>query len=167
MFRPKTRVLELSLQTRYPIEHLSRQDMIAIANITKRWARRAKHSKYTVSLVVVTNESPQELMDRIGAGLEAITAIERAQCSDLGRDVAATDGNMDPFVTFVREAWKEADRKNSSRVIREPKPKHVEEVRSPNAIVEDTINNFPDSTLAKVARRADWERKKQRDPYRD
>lgn len=113
------RVLMFRVLFKYELEHCQR-DVMAIGKAIKRHLRPAMHSKRGIAFVIVTDETSTELMDRVGPTLAGIGAIENYWCHTAATDIAAMNGDMDPLVTFTRDAYAEARKRNHAKNV--PKP---------------------------------------------
>lgn len=60
---------------------------------------------------VVTRETAQQLMNRIGPMLETISGVVDWRAISVSRDCAAKNGTDDPLVVRLPKAWREADRR--------------------------------------------------------
>jgi hypothetical protein len=113
-------VLLLRVGFLYELERTANDVSRIHRTIKRRWCYPAMHSKRMVAFVIVTEESPKRLMDRVGPTLEAISAIENYWCHYIFDDIVAKNGNMDPLTCYVREAWQEVRKRNSTDYVREP-----------------------------------------------
>jgi hypothetical protein len=106
-------VLELLISTKYDVDRIDRINVKAIDKALNRNIYPAKHTSHSVSLFVVTRETAQQLVDRIGPTLEAIYGIADWRVNSVGRDAAARHGDNDPIAKRLALAWREADRRGN------------------------------------------------------
>jgi hypothetical protein len=91
-----------------------------IIKAVQRWVRPAMHSKRAVGFVILTEEAPQELMQRLGPVLEGITSVENWWCHTVLSDVVGRHGSLDPLTTYVLEAWEVLRERNNPKYVRQP-----------------------------------------------
>jgi hypothetical protein len=78
------------------------------------------HSKQAVAFVILTEESPTELLRRIKVALEKVTSVENYWCHSVFDDIVGRDGDFDPLRTYVLEAWEELRKRNKPEYFRQP-----------------------------------------------
>ncbi|AMN43233.1 hypothetical protein [Rhodoplanes sp. Z2-YC6860] len=113
------KVMLLRVAFQYEIEKTA-SAIPRIVTAVKRWCRPAMHSKRMVGFVILTEETSEQLMDRLRPTLESITAIENYWCHTILNDVVGRERNMDPLTFYVGEAWQELRKRNDPKYVRKP-----------------------------------------------
>jgi hypothetical protein len=144
-------VLELTIKLKYDWENLSRNDLSKIAKATNRWMKRAKYGGKIVGMLVVTNETAKELLDRIRSELDNISVIEDFWCQTAGSDGVGKFGNMCPFQTALSVAWEEARQRNY--------PNKVSDFRTQNVWLKNGVDYFNRQAAIKMGLGRAGERK--------
>jgi hypothetical protein len=116
--RYKVMLLRVALQ--YEIEKAA-SAVPRIISATKCWCKPAMHSKRMVAFVILTEETSEQLMDRLRPSLDSLTAIENYWCHTILPDVVARERNVDALTTYVREAWEELRKRNDPQNMRKSK----------------------------------------------
>src|SRR5581483_8996197 len=96
---------------------VDRRDIDKVKRAIGRWAKPAKHTPYTQSFIVLSDETAMELVDRLTPVLDEIPAVETYYGQAVTTDVVGRYGLADPFRSRVLEAWAELAQRN--------KPKHL------------------------------------------
>lgn len=135
--RANYRVLELQFSLKYEWTRVARRDVQRISSAIKRQTEMGKHAGNSVSFLIVTNESVDELMDRIRPTLDMITAVTNDWCETASRDVRARHGLMDPYESRCAALWAEADAKNGKKRVAGSRPRNA---RVKNGIEEVHLN---------------------------
>ncbi|MGX1100889.1 hypothetical protein [Amorphus sp. MBR-141] len=117
--------LLLQLELKYELEDAGR-DVIRLQGAIKRWCKAACHVKRGVSLLIVTDESSETLVERLRPTLESISSIDNWRCYVAPSTVTCRNGTLDTLATRCHEAWLEAGQRN--------KPKHVSQPKSADAV---------------------------------
>jgi hypothetical protein len=112
--------LLLHLAFKFPLEDVERDLKRTVAKV-ERWCKRAMFTRRGVALVVVTDETPRQLVDRLRSTLESVTTLEDFWCHSLPADVAGRHGNLDTLEERGREAWAHARKLNETQHMRKPK----------------------------------------------
>jgi hypothetical protein len=113
-----------------------------IIKATSRWCRPAMHSKRAIAFVILTEESSDQLVDRLRPTLEGITSVENYWCHIIVDDVIGRHGAVDPLATYVREAWEELRKRN--------KPNYVRQSERPETIVVGYMQDFDRGAAIKM-----------------
>lgn len=143
-------VLELTLKLKYEWKALDRRDLAKVMRAVQRWCKPAKYGGYIVGLLVVTDETAPQLMQRVRPIFDAISAIEDFWCQTAGSDVVGRHGQMCPFVTATGAAWEEARKRNY--------PKKVSDFRTRNVWLDNGIDYFNRKNAIKMGLRPRRER---------
>lgn len=151
-------VFELTIKYKYPVDRVSRDDNVKIKKVVDRLTRRGKHSDYTVSILVLSPESSSKLMDRVRPGLQAVSCIDNFWVQTVGPDAVGLHGEMDPFTSFVRELWAEANKRNKAKNFRQPRPGDV--------FLKHGIKDFERKAAVKMGLRGPRKWKPSADPDR-
>jgi hypothetical protein len=139
---PCYKVKVLHVAFRLQIENLAYEIPKIVRAIDRNWVRPAMHTKGGVAFVLLTEEPPERLMQRVAPVLESITAVDKFWLITPLDDVIARDGALDPLVTFVREAWEEVRKRN--------KANYVRQAERAEAIIVGNMENFDRSTAVKM-----------------
>lgn len=151
MARQNFTVLELTIKLKYDWENLSRNDLGRIASATNRWMKRAKYGGKVIGMLVVTDETAQDLLDRIRPELDNISVIEDFWCQTAGSDGVGRFGGMCPFHTAIGAAWEEARKRNN--------PKKVSDFRTQNIWLKNGVDYFNRKAAIKMGLSRSGERK--------
>jgi hypothetical protein len=151
-------VVELTLLFKFPWKDLDRGRLIDIDRQVQRHIQRGKHTPYSFSMLVVTDESPAELVKRVRPGFEAVGVIEDFWAQIVGLDATGPTGDFDPFTFRVKKAWVEANDRN--------KPKHLQERRPRDTRVENGVQKLDRGATLEMGFRSRGERKPTSDPDR-
>ncbi len=111
-------VILLLLSMKYELE-LCGRDLAAVQRSIKRKCMRGMHGKRMVAMIILTDESVAELGARLCLAIRSADSIENfwVLLAPKPDDVFGENGNFDPAVHRIREAWVEAWERN--------KPQHV------------------------------------------
>jgi hypothetical protein len=139
---PNYKVKVLHVAFRLEIENLAYEVPKIIRAINRNWVRPAMHTKGGVAFVLLTEERPEGLMQRVKPVLEGITAVDNYWLITLLDDVIARHGTMDALATIVSEAWEEVRKRN--------KPNYVREPERAEAIIVGNMQNFNRSAAVKM-----------------
>lgn len=147
-------VLELTLITKFEWADVHPADRGRIEWAIQRACYPANHTKHSVSLFVVTRETPQELLDRIGPRMETVTAVQDFRCIATGTlPAAAKNGGDDPIIGRLAEAWHEAE-----RIGKRSKAEDLRQVRPGDVLAKHGID-VERTTAIKMAFRGPWQSK--------
>lgn len=120
--RREHHVFEFEIAFRYPYADVARRDTGRIVKSFRCSARPAKHRRYSVSFILVSTETEQQLVQRIGAVLDTIESIEDYTCTRL-LGAEGKHGEMCPLHTRVREALAEASRRDKPQYYGQRRPR--------------------------------------------
>jgi len=136
----KVKVLHVAF--RLQIENLAHEIPKIVRAINRNWVRPTMHTKGGVAFVILTEEAPERLMQRVAPVLESITAVDNYWLITLLDDALARNGAIDPFATYIREAWEEVRKRNKSNYVRQPE--------RAEAIIVGNMENFDRSAAIKM-----------------
>jgi hypothetical protein len=139
---PYYKVKVLHVAFRLQIENLAYEVPKIIRAINRNWVRPAMHTKGGVGFVLLTEELPERLMQRVAPVLEGITAVDNYWLITPLDDIIARNGAVDPLATYVNEAWEEVRKRNKSNYVRQPE-------RS-EAIIVGNMQNFDRGAAIKM-----------------
>jgi hypothetical protein len=155
----RNNVIELTLHFKYEWKSLTKYHVNNIARIIGGgWIRRGKHTEHTVSVLTVTLEGPEQLMNRVRHGLQELGVVENAWAHRAMREV----GSMlspDAFASNLRDAWIEADKRNNAQYLREG--------RGRDGGIKDRVEQLDRGAPFEVGFRARGERKPSGQPDND
>lgn len=117
---PQYKVLLLRVVLKIQIAHTTQVVNDLHKAINRNWCRPAMHGKQAVGFVILTEETPTELLQRIKPRLEAVTSVENYWCHAIFDDLVGRDGDFDPLRTYVVEAWQELRKRNKPEYFRKP-----------------------------------------------
>lgn len=114
-----SRVLLLHYTLKYDIDH-AKADMIFLAGAMKRWSKRVMHGSRYVGVAIVTDETADQLRQRLAPVLDAMNVIDDFWIAPAPKadDVVGRLGNFSPFNHFLREAWVEAAKRSRPQNVR-------------------------------------------------
>lgn len=144
-------VLELTLKLKTDWEYLDRRDFARVVRATKRRYKTAKYGGKVVGLLVITDETATQLMERLRPVLEEITLVEDFWCQTAGRDAVGRHGNFCPFQSAIKAAWEE--------VANRTKAENVPKRRTRNIWLDNGIDYLNRKAAVKSALRPRGERK--------
>lgn len=110
----------LVLSLKFELEDCGR-DLAEIQKKIRRWCKRAMHGKRMVALVIMTEETVHEIGVRLHEALTSASSVENFWIvkAPEPNDIFGQDGNFDPAVTRIGEAWVEAWERNKPQDMRE------------------------------------------------
>ncbi|MGV0910328.1 hypothetical protein [Martelella sp. FOR1707] len=144
-------VLEFTVKLKYDWENLSRNDLARIAKVANRWMKRAKYGGKIIGMLVVTDETAQQFLDRIRSELDNISVVDDFWCQTAGSDGVGKFGVICPFQTAIAAAWEEAGKRN--------KPKKVSDFRTQNIWLKNGVDYFQREAAVKMGLKRSGERK--------
>lgn len=68
----------------------------------RRHARRAMHCSRNIAFVIQTDETPEQLVNRLALYLD-VSAFEAYWCMTPGNDVVSSNGSLDPLASHIRD----------------------------------------------------------------
>jgi hypothetical protein len=110
-------VLTLQLLLKYDAD-LCKNEISAIHRAIRQPFQRAMHSPRTIAFVVKTPETSQQLVDRLGAQLEAL-CFENWYCQTAGPDIVGKYGNIDPLPSRIKAAYAEIRNREHPKNVRQ------------------------------------------------
>jgi hypothetical protein len=155
---PNYKVKVLHVAFRLEIENLAYEVPKIIRAINRNWVRPAMHTKGGVAFVILTEEAPDRLMQRVRPVLEGITAVDNFWLITPLDDVVARHGTMDALASFVSDAWEEVRKRNKSNYVREPE--------RAEAIIVGNMQNFNRGAAVKMGIKGRRSRNAPEDPDR-
>ena len=136
-------VLKLTLSLKFDIEeHVA--DLKRVKSALARPATPGGHGRRSVAYIIRTHETPQELMDRLRSALETDRFVN-VHCETASPDMISRDGDIDPLVTRIREAYLKL-RKLSQ-------PKNMRNRQSRELRVERPVKNLKSGAPVQVIRK--------------
>ncbi|NUJ80686.1 hypothetical protein HUN39_11740 [Methylocystis sp. FS] len=113
-------VVLLHLSMKYELEDCGR-DLAVIQKSIGRWCKRGMHGKRMVALLITTEESVQEIGERLRPVIGILDSVENfwIMAAPKPNDVFGQHGNLDPAVHRIGEAWVEAWERNKPHDMRE------------------------------------------------
>ena len=146
-------VLELMVSIKYEVDLIDPDDLRKIDKRLDRPIYPVKHTSRSFSWLVVTRETAQHLMDRIGPTLESISGIVDWRVTSLGRDCAARHGKMDPLVDRLAKAWDEAEWRGKWT-----KPEDLRSTQPGDVFAQHGIEQLDREAAVKMGLRGLWKR---------
>jgi hypothetical protein len=116
----ESRAITVMVALKFDLEH-AQSDVHKIGAAIGGVRFPAMHSRRGVAYVVVTEESEDQLLDRLRPTLKALASVDNCWAFIIDRNVAALHGSIDPLVSRVNEAWDRAWQRNQSKNMRHPK----------------------------------------------
>jgi hypothetical protein len=138
---PCYKVMLLRVAFLLEIENIA-SEVSKIIRATRRWVRPAMHSKRAVGFVILTEETEDQLVQRLMPTLESISAVENYWCHIMVGNVVARHGSLDPLTTYVAEAWEELRKRNQ--------PNYVRQTERSETIIIGNMENFDRGAAIKM-----------------
>src|SRR4051812_39992849 len=91
----------------------SKRELGEVIRSIRAWARPCLHGRRSVCLVIVTRESPTELVNRLRTTLDSNTA--NYQCHIAPPAAVARHGSVDTLATQIKAAWDEIGKRRHSQ----------------------------------------------------
>jgi hypothetical protein len=115
--------LMLHVEFKSDLEY-SKREFGEVIRAILRWARPCLHQRRSVCFVIVTAETPTELVNRLRTALDGNTA--NYQCHTAPNAAIARHGNIDTLVTQITAAWREIGERRNSHHMRQPQGRGTE-----------------------------------------
>ena len=123
--------LLLRLEFQYPLEQAG-STLGKIIGSLQRPMFKCNHWKYSISLIVVTDESARDLVKRLG--LDDIDAVEDYCCHVAPIGAITKHGGMNSFFTSLDKAWDAVGKRRHPEYVRQTKrfdPRFEDRVKDP------------------------------------
>jgi hypothetical protein len=138
------KVMLLSAYFLYEVERASPL-VNQVIKLTKRWCRPVMAGKRAVDFVILTEETSEQLVERLRPELDAISTIFNYRCKTVLDDVVGKE-KIDVLATYVREAWEELRKRNQPNYVRQPERAET--------IIVGNMEDFDRSTAVKMGIKA-------------